>query len=264
MIEILILAIIQGVTEWLPISSSGHLVLAQKYMGLSLPVFFDVALHTGSLLVVLVVFRSEIFKILRAVARLDFKSEEGKLALYVILGSIATALVGFLFRDLFESFFSNLWAVGAAFIITGTFYSFLVIFDSRRNQNKQLNHLDAVLMGVAQGIALIPGVSRSGVTITTGLLRKVDKQSVFTFSFLLFIPAVVGATILTAVETRNLAAADIDITTVFFGLAITVIVGYFSLKLLRRIVLKGRFHLFAFYCWAIGFIVVLTQILGIL
>jgi len=233
-------------------------------MGLSLPVFFDVVLHLGSLLVVLTVFRSEVLRILRAVARFDFKSEEGKLALYVILGSIATAVVGFLFRDLFESFFSNLWAVGAAFIITGTFYSFLVIFDSRRNQNKQLNHLDAVLMGVAQGIALIPGVSRSGVTITTGLLRKVDKQSVFTFSFLLFIPAVVGATILTAVETRNLAAADIDITTVFFGLAITVIVGYFSLKLLRRIVLKGRSHLFAFYCWAIGFIVVLTQILEIL
>jgi len=230
---------------------------------LSLPVLFDVALHLGSLLVVLTVFRGEVLRILRAVARFDLKSEEGRLALYVVLGSIATAVVGFLFRDLFESFFSNLWAVGAAFIITGTFYSFLVIFDSRRNQNKQLNYLDAVLMGVAQGIALIPGVSRSGVTITTGLLRKVDKQSVFTFSFLLFMPAVVGATILTAVETRNLAATDIDITTVFSGLTVTVIVGYFSLKLLRRILLKGIFHLFTLYCWVAGFIVILTQILGI-
>jgi len=137
LIEILILAIIQGVTEWLPISSSGHLVLAQKYMGLNLPVFFDVALHMGSLLVVLIVFRSEILKILQAVARLDFKSEEGKLALYVILGSIATAVIGFLFRDLFESFFNNLWAVGSALIITGTFYSFLVISSNRRSQNKQ-------------------------------------------------------------------------------------------------------------------------------
>ena len=262
MIEILILAIIQGVTEWLPISSSGHLVLAQKYMGLSLPVFFDVALHTGSLFVVLIVFRSEIFKILPAVARFDFKSEEGKLALYVILGSIATAVIGFLFRDLVESSFNNLWAVGAAFIATGTFYSFLVIFDSRRSQNKQLNHLDAVLIGVAQGIALIPGVSRSGVTITTGLLRKVDKQSAFAFSFLLFMPAVLGATILTAAEAQNLATVNVDIAAVFFGLAITVIVGYFSLRLLRNIVLKGRFHLFAFYCWAIGFIVLLTQVLG--
>lgn len=264
MIEILILAIIQGVTEWLPISSSGHLVLAQKYMDLGLPVFFDVALHMGSLLVVLIVFPSEILKILGAVVHLDFKSDEGKLALYVILGSIATAAIGFLFRDLFESFFNNLWVVGSAFIITGTFYSFLMISSNRRSQNKQLNHLDAVLIGVAQGIALIPGVSRSGVTITTGLLRKVDRQSAFTFSFLLFIPAVAGAAILTAVETRNLAAADVDITAWFLGLAITVIVGYFSLKLLRRIILKGRFHLFAFYCWAIGFIVLLSQILGTL
>lgn len=264
MIEILILAIIQGVTEWLPISSSGHLVLAQKYMGLSLPVFFDVALHMGSLLVVLTVFRSEILRILRAVARFDFKSEEGKLALHVILGSIATAVVGFFFRDLFESFFSNLWAIGVAFIIAGTFYSFLMIFDDRRNQNKQLNHLDAVLIGIAQGIALIPGVSRSGATITTGLLRKVGKQSAFAFSFLLFIPAVVGATVLTAAQAGNLAVADIDIATMLLGLAITVVVGYFSLKLLRRIVLGGRFHLFAFYCWAIGFIVILTQALGTL
>ncbi len=246
-----------------PISSSGHLALAQKYMSLDLPVFFDVALHTGSLFVVLEVFRSEIFKILRAVARFDFKSEEGKLALYVILGSIATAVVGFPFMDLFESFFNNLWAVGAAFIMTGTFYSFLMILNSRRNQSKQLNRLDAVLIGVAQGLALIPCVSRSGVTITTALLRKVDKQSAFAFSFLLFIPAVVGATILTAVETQNLAA-DIDYATMLIGLAITVIVGYFSLRLLRRIVLKGRFHLFAFYCWTIGFIVVLTQVLGTL
>ncbi len=118
-------------------------------MSLSLPVFFDVALHTGSLFVVLIVFRSEIFKILRAVARFDFKSEEGKLALYVILGSIATAVVGFPFMDLFESFFNNLWAVGAAFIATGTFYSFLVVFDSRRKENRPLNHFDAVLIGVA-------------------------------------------------------------------------------------------------------------------
>jgi undecaprenyl-diphosphatase len=139
-----------------------------------------------------------------------------------------------------------------------------MIFDSRRNENKQLNHLDAVLIGVAQGIALIPGVSRSGVTITTGLLRKVDKQSAFTFSFLLFMPAVVGATVLTFVEAGNLAAADIDIATVFFGIAVTVIVGYFFLKLLRRIVLRGRFQLFAFYCWAIGLIVLLTQVLGTL
>jgi len=228
---------------------------------LNLPVLFDVVLHVGSLLVVLIVFRSDILKILRAVAQLNFKADEGKLALYVIIGSISTAVVGLLFRDLFESFFNNLWIVGAAFIATGMFYSFLIILDSRRKQNRPFNHLDAVLVGLAQGFALIPGISRSGVTITTGLLRKVSKQTAFAFSFLLFIPAVVGATVFTASEAKDLVTADIDYASVLFGLVTTVVVGYFSVKLLLKIVLKGKIHLFAFYCWAIGSIVLLAQLL---
>jgi len=228
-------------------------------MGLGLPVFFDVVLHVGSLLVVLIVFWGEILKIFRAVVRLDFKSEEGKLALYIVLGSIPTAAIGFIFRDLFESFFNNLLAVGTAFMVTG---SFLFVSERRKNQTKQLNYLDAVLIGVAQGVALIPGISRSGITITTGLLRKVDKQTAFTFSFLLFIPAVVGATITTAVETENLIFANVDYASMLLGLATTVVVGYASLRLLRKIVLRERFHLFAYYCWFIGFVVLLTQALA--
>jgi len=228
-------------------------------MSLSLPVFFDVVLHVGSLLVVLVVLRNEIFKILRAVAHLDFKSEAGRLALYVVLGSIPTAIIGFIFRTVFESFFNNLLAVGVAFLIMGVF---LFMSERGRNQTRPLNPLDAVLVGVAQGIALIPGISRSGITITTGLLRKVSKQTAFTYSFLLFIPAVVGATVLTAAEGENLTAVSIDYASMLLGLAITVVVGYVSLKLLLKIVLRGSFHLFAYYCWAMGFIVVLTQFLG--
>lgn len=258
-IEILILAIIQGVTEWLPISSSGHLVIAQEYMGLSLPVFFDIVLHVGSLLVVLIVFRSDIFKILRAFWRLDFKSEEVKLAFYVILGSIPTAIIGFIFKDLFESFFNNLIAVGIAFIVTG---SFLSVSERTGNHDKPFGYLDAVLIGAAQGIALIPGISRSGITITAGLLRKVGKKTAFRYSFLLFIPAVVGATIFTAPETENLMTANIDYSSMLLGIVITVVVGYVSLKLLLRIVLREKFHLFAYYCWAIGFLVLLTQVLG--
>jgi len=251
------LAIIQGVTEWLPISSSGHLVIAQKHIGLSLPVFVDVVLHVGSLLVVLMVFRREVFKILRAVVYLDFKSDEGKLALYVIIGTIPTGVIGFIFKDLFESFFDNLLVVGVAFIITG---SFLFISKRAKDQNKPLNHLNAILVGTAQGFALIPGISRSGVTITTALLRKVDKQTAFTYSFLLLIPAVLGATLFTAVEATNLIIADIDYVSMLLGLAATIVIGYVFLKLLLKIVLKERLHFFAYYCWAIGFIVVLTQI----
>lgn len=229
-------------------------------MGLNLPVFFDVALHLGSLLVVLFAFRSEVFKILRAIARVDFRSDEGKLAILLVLGSVPTAVIGFVLRPVIESLFNNLLAVGAAFLVMGVF---LFVSERRRNQTRSLNHLDAILIGIAQGVALIPGISRSGITITTGLLRKVDKQTAFTFSFLLFIPAVIGATALTATEAQQLPAADIDYATMILGLAVTVIVGYFSLKLLRRIVLKGRFHLFAYYCWAIGIIVVLSKVTGL-
>ncbi len=259
LIEILILAFIQGVTEWLPISSSGHLALAQQYMRLNLPVFFDVSLHVGTLLVVIAVFRSEIFKILQAVVRLDFKSEEGKLVPLIILGSIPIAILGFVFKATFESLFENTLAVGTALLMTGFV---LFISERRKNQNRVLNRLDAVLIGIAQAVALIPGVSRSGITITTGLLRKVEKQTAFTFSFLLFIPAVVGATVSTFAEAQNLTAADIDYATILIGLATTIVVGYFSLKLLRAFVLRERLHLFAYYCWALGLIVIFTQALA--
>lgn len=247
-------------TEWLPVSSSGHLVIAQSYMGLRLPVFFDVLLHLGSLFVVLIVFRDDVLKILKALLALDFKSEAGKHALFIVLGSIPTAVVGLAFKDFFESLFSNVLAVGVAFIITG---SFLFVSERRKGRAKPLNYLDAVIMGIAQGVAIIPGISRNGATITTGLLRKVDKQAAFRFSFLLFIPAVVGAAVSTAVEeSATLPLLGVDYVGAFLALVTTVVLGYVSLKLLQRTVLRGSFHLFAYYCWALGIIVVLSQVLA--
>jgi len=259
LLETLILAVIQGVTEWLPISSSGHLVVAQDYLGLRLPLFFDVILHMGSLLVVLIVFWSDVIKVLKAVIRLDFRSGEGRLGLYVFLGTVATIVIGFAFRDWFESLFQNLLAVGVAFILTGSYYSLLYAFRRGEQRSTRLSPSSAVLIGVAQGIALIPGVSRSGSTIATGLLLKVDKKEAFRFSFLIFIPAVVGAALVTSLDAGNTLFTDIDPANVLLGLITTVVVGYVSLKLLLRILLRGRLHLFAFYCWAFGLILVLTQ-----
>jgi len=258
-IEVIILAIVQGVTEWLPVSSSGHLVILQQLWGLNVPVFFDVTLHVGTLIAVLVFFWKDIAKILEAVARLDFETEEGKLALYVIAGSIPTAVIGFLFQDWFEPFFSNLLAVGLAFIGTGC-----ILYASKltRDRNKPINYFDALLIGTAQGIALIPGVSRSGITISTGLLRRVKKEKAFQYSFLLYIPAVIGAAIATGVkEWKNLAAAELDVFSMVLGLVITAIVGYIFLKLLFKVVVKEKLHVFAYYCWTLGLIIVLTQIL---
>jgi len=262
-IEVMILAIVQGITEWLPISSTGHLAILQNIMQQYNPewVFFDVILHVGTLFVVLIAFQKDITKILKAVAKLNFKTEEGKLALYIIVGSTPTAIIGFLFQDTFESFFSNLPAIGLAFLFTG---GLLYASKFRTNKNRSLNYLDALLIGTAQGIALIPGVSRSGATISTGLMRRVKREKAFQYSFLLFIPAVIGATIGKSVrEWKNLATAGIDPLSILFGLIVTTIVGYIFLQLLFKILVKEKFHLFAYYCWALGLLIILTQILKI-
>jgi len=251
--------VIQGITEWLPISSSGHLVIAQEYLHLQLSVFFDVVLHLGSLVVVLTVFWNDAAKVLKALVHLDLKSEHGKLGVYIILGTVSTVIIGYVFKDLFESFFHNLLAVGVAFILTGSFYSLLYLSRPGKQQSRPLNPLRAVLIGTAQGIALIPGISRSGSTIATGLLLKVDREAAFRFSFLLFIPAAIGATVLTAIDTESLPIGDVDYISLLLALATTVVVGYLSLRLLQRIVLADRLHSFAYYCWGLGLLLVLTQ-----
>jgi undecaprenyl-diphosphatase len=245
LIQTLILAVIQGVTEWLPISSSGHLVVAQEYFGLAPPVIFDVMLHVGTLLVVLIVFWKDVAEILKAVAQLDFDTEEGKLAVFIVVGNIPTALIGFIFRGVFKPLFYDPLTVGLALLGTGC-----ILYVSKYGKNgKEMSYSDAFLMGIAQGIAIIPGVSRSGVTIATGLLSKLRKEKAFKFSFLLSIPAVVGAVIL---ESEDLVLGEIDGLTMVLGVTVSMIVGYVALKLLRRLLLKERFHLFAFYCWLLG------------
>jgi undecaprenyl-diphosphatase len=240
--------------------------MAELYFGLTLSPFFDVLLHVASLLVVLVTFRNPIINILKAVFRLDFKSEEGRMALFVIMGSIPTGIIGFLFQDWIKSvFFGNSWAIGIAFLSWGTFMfvSFIFIRRHSREQGKEPSFLDSFLVGVAQGIALIPGVSRSGMTITTAMLRKVDKMKTFTFSFLLFIPAVIGATIGTATEAQNLFA-EINYLDVVVAFVVAFAVGFVALRLLSTILMRGKFHWFAYYCWAIGIAVLLTQASGLL
>lgn len=250
-IEILILAIIQGITEWLPISSSGHLVAAQEcLLREQPPLIFYVALHIGTLCVVLAMFWRELLEIAKALVRLDFKAEEGRLALFIVVGSIPTGLIGYFFHDIFKSFFYNVLAVGIALVINGSF----LFVSERRGSGRKLGYLDSLLIGIAQGVAIIPGISRSGLTITAGLLRRVEKETAFRYSFLLSIPAVVGATI---TESVDLVTLDTDISAVFLGVVVSMIVGYVSLKLLKKLVMRGKFHLFAYYCWMAGIVIIL-------
>lgn len=253
LIEVFILAVVQGLTEWLPISSSGHLVITQKALGLNLPLIYSVMLHVGTLIVVLTVFRKDIIDIIKALVKRDFETEEGKLALLIVVGSVPIAFTGFVFHDFFESLFSNLPAVGLALLITG----FVLFFSEKRIGNKKMGMLDSLLIGVAQAIAIIPGVSRSGVTISTGLLRKVDKATAFKYSFLLSAPAIAGATVM---ESKELVLGNIDLIPLLLGTIVSMIVGYASLKILKKIVMNQKFHMFAYYCWTVGLAIILFTI----
>ncbi len=254
LIEILILAVVQGLTEWLPVSSSGHLVITQKILGLSLPLIYSIMLHVGTVIVILTVFRKDVTEIIKALIKRDFETEEGKLAIFIAVGTVPTALIGFVFHDFFESLFNNLTAVGIALLATG----FVLFVSEKRIGNQKMGILDSLLIGLAQAVAIIPGVSRSGATVSTGLLRKIDKTTAFKYSFLLSVPAIIGATIM---ESRDLVLGNIDPLPLFLGTIISMIVGYASLKLLQKIVLNQKFHLFAYYCWPIGTAIILLTIL---
>jgi len=255
-IEAVIFGVIQGLTEWLPVSSSGHLAIAKGFFGWRPPMIFFVLLHVGTLVVIVAFFRRDIVEVLKALVRRNLRSEEGKLGVCVIVGSVPTAVIGYVFQDLFESFFDNLLVVGAALLATG----FLLFFSEQREGDKALGFLDSLLVGIAQGIAIIPGISRSGATISIGLLRRVGKETAFRFSFLLSIPAVLGATIAKSGD-LNLLIGHGDAIAVVVGVVTSMVVGYLSLKVLRKVVMKKRFHWFALYCWAVGALVIISQML---
>jgi undecaprenyl-diphosphatase len=256
LIETVILGIIQGLTEWLPISSTGHLKIAEKFLGLEAPILFDVILHLGTLTVILFFFRSDVKKILSALARLDFKTDYGRLILPIIVGTIPTALIGLAFSIFLENFFQELLTVAVALIACG-----FVLYSSKASKEKrnEIGYFAALLIGIAQGIAVIPGLSRSGLTIATALLLGIEREKAFKFSFLLSVPAVIGAFGLTLhTHFSALAASNLGWVEVFAGVASAVIVGYLALKLLWRVLEKRRFHFFAFYCWGFGVFLILA------
>ena len=250
-IEILILAVIQGLTEWLPVSSSGHLVIVQKILGLNLPLIYSVILHFGTLIVVFTVFRKDIVEITKALIKFNFETDEGKIAIFLVIGSVPITISGFLFYDFFKSLFSNLFAVGLALLITGC----VLFFSEKKLGNKKMGILDSLLIGFAQAFTIIPGISRSGLTVSTGLLRKIDSTTAFTYSFLLSIPAILGATLM---EVRDLAIGNVDIILMFFGVTASMIVGYASLKFFQKIIMNKKIHLFAYYCWAVGIATIIS------
>jgi len=250
-----LLGILQGLTEWFPVSSSGHLVIAQQLLGLDVPVAYDIYLHLGTMLVLFIYFWKDIVLILRAVLQGKFSTPHGMMGIYLVLGSLATLVVGLLFQDFFYSFFTDLRLVGWAFLFTGG-----LLFASRFVPARQgaVQWKSSLLIGLAQGIALIPGVSRSGATISLGMFAGVERTQVARFSFLLAIPAILGASLLQTIQqatTMVVFLQEYFLATVV-GVATAAIVGWFSLRGLLWMVERGHFHYFSYYCLGLGVVLV--------
>lgn len=256
--QAIILGIIQGIAEWLPISSSGHLVIAQVFFGLQNSMFFDILLHIATLFVVFIIFRKEIWGIIKVVVKFDFKSEYGRLGLYIILGSIPTGIIGIIFHDTFEKMFSNLWMVAAALFATGIL---LILTKLRKTGTHDLNSKNVLLIGLVQGVAVIPGISRSGSTISAGILSGVTREKVARFSFLLGIPAILGTSLF---EFKDLSINQLmsnNWHAMIIGMLFAAIVGYFALKILLRIIKSDRFYLFGFYCILLSIFLLSTLVI---
>ena len=268
--EAIILGIIQGLTEFLPVSSSGHLVLFQHLFGLKeAELFFDVCVHLGTLLAVMVVFRKEIMNIIMALMRFlsssaskktvlqKIKSDPDlKMAFLIVIGSIPTAVLGFLFRGIADRLFSSAFIAGLMLIITG-----LLLWITRRAATRveqpgpdRLTPKNALIVGVVQGLAIIPGISRSGSTISIGLLLGINRETAARYSFLLSIPAIIGAGLLSLKE--GLSQTDLAVQISLLGAGTAALVGYGALKSLLHVVRKGRLHLFAPYCWLVGILAI--------
>jgi len=265
------LGIVQGVTEFLPISSSGHLVLLQHFFGIKEGnLFFTEMLHFGTLISIIIVYFNEIVKIIAEffkmiyqgfkTKKMKIRNEYQRLALMIIVGSIPTAIIGIFFKDLFEKLYSSIFAIGIAFLLTGCL---LWIADKKTAGYKDANamsSLDATIIGVFQGMAIMPGISRSGSTIVAGLLRGLDRPLAIEYSFLLALPATFGAGVLGIKEAVEVSgSADFSVPLII-GVITSTVVGVLGLKLLISLLKNKKFHYFSYYLWLIGIITIVSQL----
>jgi undecaprenyl-diphosphatase len=256
------LGIVQGLTEFLPISSSGHLVLGQKLLGLTEPeLLFDVVVHVGTLIAVAAYFYKDILMILRGLWARDDEGRKGRhFILLLMVGSVPAALAGFLLKDTFESLFGSTLAVGFALILTGVFLLLTRLAPSGGIRLRNCGAGRAFLVGAAQALAITPGISRSGSTIACGLLLGLERSFAARLSFMLSIPAILGALLLQLLSLDQ--AQAVEISPLIMGGAASALSGYAALVVLLKIVHQGRLHIFAPYCFLIGVLALAWSLFG--
>ena len=259
---VIILGLIQGLAEWLPISSTAHLRVAEHFLGFQATPLFNVFLHVGTLGVVIFYFRHDIKVILTALAHMDFHSEYGRFIPLIIVGSIPTGIVGILYAKFLADNYQTILIIGITFL----FGTALLLASKFGKENKaQVSFRTALVTGAAQGAASFPGLSRSGATISTGMILGVKREMVFKFSFLLSIPAIIGDLGVEAyLERGNFTSKGIGVSplSLLIALVFTVLAGYIAIVLVKKLVLTKRFHYFAIYTFTLGIILIILALSG--
>lgn len=244
---------VQGLTEFLPVSSSGHLVIFQKLFDLKeVSLAYDVLLHLGSVLAILIFLRKEILNLI-----LNFKKNLNLIVL-IIIASFPAGFIGIIFKKRFESFFNSLLAVGFFYLITaGLLFSTKFIKDKKKKSLKEINFFNALVIGFSQALAILPGVSRSGATIVGGLWQGLSAEAAFNFSFLLSIPAILGATLL---EIPEMLQTENNLFSSFVGIMISVLTSYVSLRILQRVLKSKKLDLFGWYCLILAVLLIIKVV----
>ncbi len=251
-IQAIILGLVQGLTEFLPISSSGHLVLLQKIFGINEPTLvFDTMLHVGTLAALITVLRKDIWLLL--------KKPFQRLTWLLLAGTIPTAIIGIMFKDFFEEMFRSGSTLGIEFIVTGLVILFAERLGTGRKHGEETSYLDAAFIGVMQGVAIMPAISRSGLTISGALLRNLDREFAAKFSFLLSIPAILGGALFQFKDIIEAGGGKTGSAPIIAGTIAAAVTGYFSVRFMIFLIKRGSMKYFAYYVFALGIFVLTDQ-----
>lgn len=270
LLQAIILGIFQGIAEFLPISSSGHLVLLQSLFKIQEGnLFFTEMLHLGTLISIVIVYFNDIIKIIKEffiliyesfkLKKLNINNDYKKLGLMIIIGSIPTGIIGILLNDFFEGLYNSVTVVGLALIFTGIMLWTVEKVSIGNKKVKDIKISDALIIGLFQGLAITPGISRSGSTIAGGLFRGLNKELATKFSFLLALPATFGAALLGLKDTLSESSNIIIDLPLILGVIISAIIGVIAIKFLIKVLEKGKLHYFSYYLWIIGTIIIIRQ-----
>jgi len=259
-IEALILGVIQGLTEFLPVSSSGHLEIGSVLLGTTSGdnLLFAVFVHTATALSTIIVFRRDILEILRGLLSFSW-NDSWKFAILIVISMIPVGIAGVFFEDEISGFFTgNLILVGSMLLFTSALLFFTYF---KHDGTKKVSYFEAIIMGLAQTIAILPGISRSGATIATGLLIGVDKEKATRFSFLMVLPPILGASLLKTKDYLEAPAVHDGLGAVpmVVGFVGALVSGYIACKWMVNIVKRGKLYYFAIYCLIVGLIAIISQ-----